>query len=272
MAPPEELTFSWLLLSAVGLMLLLGAGLVVFMMVYQRRLLDQQRHLRATEAAYQQQLLAATIEAQEAERERIGRDLHDGIGSTIATAKLMVHRLEQTAVNGNQELFGMVTDILSTAVQDTRRISHNLYPAVLSHFGLADALRHLAKSSHEAGTLRTQFQVDYPVPLPGPQELALYRICQELINNALKHARGATLLTVSLLPRGPLLVLTVQDDGCGFDRAALPSGGAGLRSVDARVRMLGARLFSHSAPDQGTQIIIEIPLPEAVPARTAAVG
>ncbi|RTQ46301.1 sensor histidine kinase [Hymenobacter gummosus] len=261
MAAPEELTFSWLLLGAVSLMLLLGAGLVGFLIVYQRRLLGQQRHLRAAEAAYQQQLLAATIEAQEAERERIGRDLHDGIGSTIATAKLMVHRLEQTAAGGNAELFGMVTDILSTAVQDTRRISHNLYPAVLSHVGLADALRHLAKSSNETGALRIQLAVDYPTPLPVQQELALYRICQELITNAFKHARGATTLTVSLQPRGPVLVLTIADDGCGFDRAALPGGGAGLRSIDARVRMLGARQLGHSAPGQGTLTVIEIPLP-----------
>lgn len=266
MATPEELTFSWLLLSAVGLMLLLAAGLVTFLMVYQRRLLAQQRHLRRTEAAYQQQLLVATIEAQEAERARIGRDLHDGIGSTIATAKLLVHRLEQTSQGQNAELFDMVTDILSAAVQDTRRLSHNLYPTVLSHFGLVDALRNLVKTSNEASACRVVLDVDYPAPLPRQQELALYRICQELVTNCLKHARGATCLTLSLRPRGPELVLAVQDDGCGFDRAALPTGGAGLRSIDARVRMLGARQHSHSAPGQGSQVVIEIPLPAAVEA------
>ncbi|MCC3158254.1 sensor histidine kinase [Hymenobacter sp. 15J16-1T3B] len=263
MAAPEEVTFSWLLLSAVVLMLLLGAGLVGFLVVYQKRLLRQQKHLRATEVAYQQQLLAATIEAQEHERERIGRDLHDGIGSTIATAKLLVHRLEQMAPVEHTELFAMVTDILSTAVQDTRRISHNLYPAVLTHFGLAEALRHLAKVSDEAGPLRVQLTLDYAGLLPVQQELALYRICQELVNNAMKHARGASLLTVSLQPQGSTLTLTVADDGCGFDRATLPSGGAGLRSIDARVRMLGARLLSQSAPQQGTRISIEIPTASA---------
>lgn len=267
MATPEELTFSWLLLSAVGLMLLLGAGLVTFLMVYQRRLLAQQRRLRQTEAAYQQLLLVATIEAQEAERARIGRDLHDGIGSTIATAKLLVHRLEQISRRAdNAALFEMVTDILSAAVQDTRRISHNLYPTVLSHMGLADALRNLAHTSNETGTCRLVLDVDYPAPLPLQQELALYRICQELVTNGLRHARGATRLTLSLRPRGPELVLTVQDDGCGFDRAALPAGGAGLRSIDARVRMLGARQLSRSAPGQGTQVVIEIPRPAPEPA------
>lgn len=272
MASPEELTFSWLLLSAVGLMLLLGAGLVAFLMVYQRRLLAQQRRLRHTEALYQQQLLVATIEAQEAERARIGRDLHDGIGSTIATAKLLVHRLEQTSQGHDAELFGMVTEVLSAAVQDTRRISHNLFPAVLTHFGLPDALRNLVKASNEAAPLPILLDVDYPTALPLQQELALYRICQELINNCHKHARGATRLTISLRPRGSELVLTVQDDGCGFDRASLPGGGAGLRSIDARVRMLGARQLTHSAPGQGCQIIIEMPLPEALPTASPVIA
>lgn len=259
MASPEEITFSWLLLSAVVLMLLLGGGLVLFLVVYQKRLLRQQKQQRAAEMAYQRQLLAATIEAQENERERIGRDLHDGIGSTISTAKLLVHRLEQVVPPGHAELFAMVTEILSTAVQDTRRISHNLYPAVLTHFGLAEALRHLAKVSNEAGPLPVRLDLDYAGLLPVQQELALYRICQELVNNAMKHARGATLLTVSLRPHGPLLTLTVADDGCGFDAATLPSGGAGLRSIDARVRILGARQLRQSAPQQGTRVSIEIP-------------
>lgn len=263
MAAPAEITFSWLLFSAVLLMLLLGAGLVVFLVIYQRRLLQQQQRLRATEAAYQQQLLAATIEAQEHERARIGRELHDGIGTTIATAKLLVHRLVQNrpdAEADTAELLDMVADILGTAVQDTRRISHNLYPAVLTHFGLAEALRHLVAVSDEASQLHVQLVLEYPAPLPLPQELALYRICQELVNNALKHARGARHLRLSLQQQPAQLLLTVADDGCGFDRAALPSGGAGLRSIDTRVRMLGGQLLHEPAPaGDGTCIRIEVP-------------
>ncbi|RZK88860.1 MAG: hypothetical protein EOO62_37015, partial [Hymenobacter sp.] len=111
MDAPAETDFLKLLAVGVGLLLLLGALLVVFVVTYQKRLLQQQLRLRAAEAEYQQQLLAAVIEAQEHERERIGRDLHDGIGSTIATAKMLVNRLETNQPADNRpELFGMVKE------------------------------------------------------------------------------------------------------------------------------------------------------------------
>jgi two-component system NarL family sensor kinase len=177
MDAPAETEFLKLLAVGIGLLLLLGALLVLFVVTYQKRLLQQQLRLRAAEAEYQQQLLAAVIEAQERERERIGRDLHDGIGSTIATAKMLVNRLETNQPADNRpELFGMVKEIMSTAVHDVRSISHSLFPAVLARYGLADALQHLVDVSNETGTLAIELEVDYPEPLALAQELALYRI------------------------------------------------------------------------------------------------
>lgn len=265
MDAPAENEFLKLLAVGVGLLLLIGALLVLFVVTYQKRLLRQQLALRTAEATYQQQLLAAVIEAQEHERERIGRDLHDGIGSTIATAKMLVNRLESDQPTDNRpELFGMVKEIMGTAVHDVRSISHSLFPAVLARYGLADALQHLVDVSNETGTLDIELEVDYPQPLALPQELALYRICQELIHNALKHARGATRLDVLLRQRGPLLTLVVEDDGPGFDAAHLgPDGqpttkGAGLRSIEVRVQLLQARLRQQSAPGQGLRTVVEV--------------
>ena len=267
MASPAEITFGQLLFIAIGVMLLAAGALLLFLVTYQKRLLRQQLHLRTTEAAYQQQLLTAVIDAQERERERIGRDLHDGIGSTIAMAKMLVNRLETThASEDNAGLLALVKEIMSTAVQDIRSVSHSLYPAVLARFGLADALQHLVDVCNETATLAIELDIDYPHPLALAQELALYRICQELIHNALKHAHGATKLTVQLHQSAALLTLAVADDGCGF--AAVPPGsprpvaeGIGLRSIDVRVQMLQAHLRHESAPGKGTAIVIELPLP-----------
>ncbi|QKG58398.1 sensor histidine kinase [Hymenobacter sp. BRD128] len=250
-------------------MLLSGVALVLFVVVYQKRLLQQQLQLRAAEAEYQQQLLAAVIEAQEHERERIGRDLHDGIGSTLATAKLLMGRLESTdAAEEAANLSSMVKEILGEAVHDVRGLSHSLYPAVLDRFGLAEALQHLADVCNETSTLDVELSIEYQQPLALAQELALYRICQELIHNAQKHARGATLLQVRLRQHGTRVSLAVEDDGCGFDSAALESsrpasGGAGLRSIEVRVQMLRARLSQQSAPGQGTCTLIEMDTPTA---------
>jgi len=96
------------------------------------------------------------------------------------------------------------------------------------------------------------------------QELALYRICQELIHNALKHATGATELLVRLHQTSQQLVLTVQDNGCGFPvgTAAPKVTGAGLRSIEVRVQMLRARLHRHSAPGEGTCMMVELDMRE----------
>lgn len=263
MDSPPELAFGQLLIGGISFMLLSAVGLVLFIVTYQKRLLQQQLQLRLAEAEYQQQLLSAVIAAQEYERERIGRDLHDGIGSTLATAKLLVGRLENTAADEATNLTIMVKEILSNAVHDVRGLSHSLYPAVLDRFGLAEALQHLADVCNETSTLDVELSIDYERPLALQQELALYRICQELIHNAQKHAEGATLLQVRLHQRGPTLSLAVEDDGCGFDTVALEStrpasGGAGLRSIEVRVQMLRARLSQQSVPGKGTLMLVEM--------------
>lgn len=168
MDAPPEVEFAPLLFTGIGLMLLAAVTLVLFVVTYQKRLLQQQLRLRAAEAEYQ---LAAVIDAQE--RERIGRDLHDGIGSTLATAKLLVGRLGSLAAPAEAaSLTGRVKDILGNAVHDVRGLSHSLYPAVLNRFGLAEALQHLADVSTDTGALPVELEIEYPYPLPLTQELA----------------------------------------------------------------------------------------------------
>jgi signal transduction histidine kinase len=266
MDAPSEVAFSTLLFGGIAFMLLAAGLLVGFVVVYQRRLLGQQRRQRAAEATYQRQLLAAVIEAQERERERIGRDLHDGLGSTIATAKLLLNRLGASRPPAEaEELLARVQEIMAGAVHDVRSVAHNLYPVVLDRFGLAEALQHLVDVSNEAGSVAVSLSLRYPRPLALAQELALYRICQELLHNALKHAQGATWLRVALEQYDTQLVLMVEDNGCGFEPdppdAAPPVGGAGLRSIDVRVQLLRARLHRRAAPGQGTLTRIELDYP-----------
>jgi signal transduction histidine kinase len=264
MDAPAEVAFSQLLFGGIGFMLLSGGALLFFLVTYQKRLLRQQLHQRTSEAAFQQQQLTAVIEAQERERERIGRDLHDGIGSTIAMAKMLVNRLDtKDSLEDSAGLLALVKEIMSTAVQDVRSVSHSLYPAVLARFGLADALQHLVDVCNETAALTIELQILYPQPLALAQELALYRICQELIHNAIKHAQGATLLLVRLHQSTALLTLVVEDNGCGFAPAS-PDGppieGIGLRSIQVRVQMLQAHLRHEPAPSQGTRMVIELPI------------
>lgn len=263
MPPPAEVVFGQLLFVGIAVMLLAAGTLLAFFVTYQKRLLQQQLHLRMAEALHQEQVLAAIIEAQEGERERIGQDLHDGIGSTVATAKLLVNRLSSTpTLPPPPDLLALIEELMTAAVHDVRSISHSLYPAVLARYGLAEALQHLVDVCNETDTLPIQLEINYFRPLPLPQELALYRICQELLHNALKHAKGATQLSIRLRQQDRLLTLVVEDDGCGFpaDPAKFKAG-AGLRSIDVRVQMLKARLHRQATSDQGCHTIIELNLP-----------
>lgn len=251
MVAPPEVAFGPLLLAGIAFMVLVAGGFLFFLVTYQKRLLSHQGQLRATDALHRQQLLAAIIEAQEVERERIGQDLHDSIGSTVATAKMLVSRLRDDPPPPNaHELLPLVEELMVAAVHDVRSISRNLYPTLLSRFGLAEAIWHLVTVSNEIRKMHVSLEVCYPQPLALAQELALYRICQELVANSLKHARGATHLTVRLHQQGPQLTLAVEDNGCGF--AAGVSPGVGLRSIGLRVQMLRAQLSQHSVPGQGT--------------------
>ena len=267
MDAPAEVTFAPLLLGGIGLMLLAAGGLVLFLVVYQKRLLQQQLRLRAAEALHQQELLTTIIEAQEAERERIGRDLHDDIASSIAMAKMLVDRLATAPTAADAPaLLDLAREALGTAVDEVRSVSHSLYPAVLARVGLAQALAYLADLCRRTGTLAVTFDVDYPHPLALAQELALYRICQELVHNALKHAHGATQLRIQLFQTGARLALVVADDGCGYTSAEGPaatSNGMGLRSIGVRVQMLHACLYQESAPGQVTRVCIELEAPAA---------
>lgn len=264
MVAPAEVTFAPLLLGGIGLMVLVAGGFVWFVVSYQQRLYRQQLALRAAEAAHQHALLAAVIDAQEAERARIGRDLHDDVASSVAMAQMLVERLAtRDAADDPAVLFGLAREVLGAAVADVRSTSHQLYPASLARVGLVKALERLADLSRHSDGLDVDFEAHYPHLLPPAAELALYRICQELVHNVLKHAHGATLLRIGLHQKSAKLVLAVEDNGCGFvpeqPIPAAPAGtGVGLRSIGARVQLLGAQLVQHTAPGQGTRTRVEL--------------
>ncbi|WP_460501563.1 sensor histidine kinase, partial [Hymenobacter agri] len=163
-------------------------------------------------------------------------------------------------------LFTVAREVLAAAVADVRSTSHQLYPASLARVGLVKALERLADLSRHAEGLDVHFDAHYPHALPEAAELALYRICQELVHNSLKHAHGATFLRIGLHQNGSQLVLEVEDNGCGYEFGSPASvrAGVGLRSIGARVQLLGALLVQEAALGRG--VLTRIELTHAAPA------
>ncbi|UYZ65091.1 sensor histidine kinase [Hymenobacter weizhouensis] len=250
------------LILVTPILLLLALGIVAFVVRYQRRLLQQQQEMQAMHEAAQQQALEAALLAQEEERRRIAGDLHDGVGTTLAIVKLHLNTLDQPTLT--QE----ATALLDQAISEVRRISRNLLPAALQKFGLPFALEALSRTMPDDGpTQVTLTQHGNPRRLDPQYELIVYRVVQELLGNGLRHAH-ATHISIEVEFGPDYLALQYTDDGVGFDPTLSEQQpapgvrtGLGLTNLRSRVGVLRGTLRHESAPGQGTQVWISLPIP-----------
>ena len=243
---------------------LAGAGaLGLGLLRNRRRLAGQRRQLHAQREALR--TAQAVLAGQEAERARVARDLHDGLGGMLATVKLYLGGV-RTRLDLPPEparLFAQAVDHLDGAVAELRRVARHLLPEAVLAFGLGPALRDLCETTEQGGGLHVQLQthgLDAP-RLPPALEVELFRMVQELLTNARRHAQARRVL-VQLMRHADSLQLVVEDDGRGFDPATA-SAGVGLRSVRTRAAYLGGTLEVQAAPGQGTSVSLDLRLAPA---------
>jgi two-component system, NarL family, sensor histidine kinase UhpB len=209
-------------------------------------------------------------EAQEAERRRVARELHDSVNQILSSVKFRLQSIEGKLDAGTVVEPGDVLQAkvyLEKAIQEVRRISRNLRPSELDDLGLMPALRSLCSEFTE----RTGVAIDLktarlPQGLPADLELNLYRIVQEALGNVEKHAR-ATEAVLHLVRDGTVVRVVLRDNGRGFDPAQ-PRGrkrkgqgpGMGLVDMQERAAFMGGTCSLNSSPGEGTEIVIEMPL------------
>lgn len=205
----------------------------------------------------------ALIEGQENERKRVSRELHDGLGQLFTAIKLNIQHLRSGVMKNDAESIAkrlqLLEHNLGVAIEEVKHISHNLMPDVLEQFGLIPALQDLVKNWNSAGDITITLEIvglDYQ--LPPQMELALFRMAQELITNAVRHS-GALSIFVQLIDHTTTLILMVEDDGQGFNPLA-EGKGLGLRNIQSRAELLDGTVYIDSAPNKGTVTTIEIPL------------
>lgn len=208
--------------------------------------------------------MSALLEGQEKERERIAADLHDRLGSMLATVKLYFNSVEeniQQLKKENKEYYSKASSLLDDACEEVRKISHDLASGVLLKFGLVAALKELQDTVSKSNQLQMQLNIfGMEKRLPIEMESNIYRIVQELLNNTLKHANAKS-FSVQLNNNGNNLNLLVEDDGMGFDPNKLKDNtGIGLKNVNERLRKLNAKLELDAIIGRGTTYIINIPL------------
>lgn len=248
----------------IGLMVTFLAAAMVGYLFYNRYRLRQKAALDAAIIKEQQLGLNAVIEAQEAERKRIAKDLHDGIAQELVALKLgfnvLQNKLEKVAPTEAKTL-NELSEQLNESCTEVRNISHVMMPPTLEQHGLVPSLQLLLRNSLEHVGLQAEFEhFNLPERLEEKTELGLYRIAQELLNNILKHAQ-ANKVALQLYQAGTHLIMRIEDNGKSFDfEAAKRKGSMGLLNVLSRVSTLGGTFTSEQGAEFGTVSTIRVPM------------
>jgi PAS domain S-box-containing protein len=211
------------------------------------------------------------IEAQEAERQRVARELHDGVNQVLASAKMRLRKVEEIASELNpaaREILSRSHRLIGQALEENRRIAHNLRPSDLDELGLAVACLNFCKELRSRTNLTVLCSATrLRQRLPAMVELNLFRIVQEAVNNVEKHAH-AKKLRVRISHKGGSLVLQIRDDGRGFEDKESKGGkgmwhGNGLSNMQQRAMSVGGICEVKSVPNRGTVVTVRVPFKNA---------
>lgn len=257
------------ILAIIGCILLIGG--YVFYIQY-RHLLDQQTINLQKETLHQKEIgdlkkkhevsnLQTLITTQEEERRRIAQDLHDSLGSLLASLKIQTRKVERVSSENKSKIaWQEYYRILDTVTAEARRIAHNIMPPALSRMGLVAALEDLANTIHYDNRLEVAFQqIDYDHALEHEKEITMYRIAQELCANAVRHAEADHLL-MQLSRHNGTVTLVVEDNGKGMNMESSTVIGMGMDSIRSRVDLLEGEMEIVSVPGRGTSFTIHVPV------------
>lgn len=243
------------------LFLLVALFMVSFLFLYRKRQQSFAREKTAMQDAFQRELLQSQLEIQETTLQNIAQEIHDNIGQTLSLAKLNLNTLDPAKPNWEDKT-RTSKELVSKAIQDLRSLSKTMYSEAVLASGLCKAVAHELSLLQASGASHTSLQINgEPERLPPQTELILFRIVQEALHNIIKHAK-ATLVSVKIWADENTLYVLIADNGVGFDIALQNNGvdgGAGLRNMLNRARLIGGECKLHSAPEKGTQIELYIP-------------
>jgi signal transduction histidine kinase len=200
------------------------------------------------------------VEAQELERTRLARELHDETGQALTSILLGLKPLEQSAESAEaRDALESVRELVISTLQNVRRLAVELRPSALDDFGLVPAVERLTETFREQSGLRVDLESQLgEARLPNEAETTLYRVIQEALTNVIKHA-GASRVSILLQRKKSTAVAVVEDDGSGFDPSDGRPDALGLVGMRERVSLAGGRLQIESTPGSGTTVVAEVP-------------
>lgn len=263
----REAQFNRAVIVAVFLIVLIGM-LVIILWLNKSRFKKKQELLeKELEIQLQEASIQAALSSQELERKRFAQDLHDGMGQLISSLRLLLGNINSnSSMESRIEVVSKSEKVIDEMQKEIRGIAFNLMPQTLIQYGLVPALKEMALRITSSGQVNVSvISFDIPKRLPEIQEISLYRIIQEWVNNVLKYGQ-APKIEIQLVGHENELSITIEDTGKGFDTGVLELGsGNGWRNILSRVKLIHGELEIDSHPNRsGTTLIIRVPL-EGVP-------
>lgn len=257
-----------LVLVGISVMLLLFVSFLLIFISTQRRKLQYQKYIQQLHQSQQNLLIEAAVRSEESERLRIAEALHDEVGTLLSSSKL---HFENIRLNENDPhntpLYTKGQELLDEAIAQIRGMSHNLHSSILQEFGLFEAVRHFMQKLMDENLAEATMALDcrYPANLK-ENEISIYRMIQELINNLIKHAKPKK-IHISCVNTEEWLVLTIFHNGKGltqekFEELKFQKNSMGFKIIQNRLILLKGKLIFSSRPD-GYFIDIYLPTADA---------
>ncbi|MGL2988276.1 sensor histidine kinase [Flavobacterium sp. RSSA_27] len=237
--------------------MILAVVLIVFFYFSRKKIIQKEIEKKNSEIAHQKELLKAMIETQETERKRIAQDLHDDISSKLNVVALNAHLLTtpNLSLKELEEIKSNVITLTGKALENSRKIAHDLLPPVLEKFGLDAGVEELCMEFSSAKGVQVVYNNEVTFDeAETRRHLHVFRILQELLNNSIRHGK-ATNMTVSFVQQGHYTKCLYTDNGVGFDETnEAHQKGLGLKNIESRISFLKGSLSFQSEVNQGVQV------------------
>jgi two-component system, NarL family, sensor kinase len=243
--------------------LLVGFVLSMFFF-YQRKRQKQEQELIRMKEEYEQEALRSQLEIQETTMKAIAQELHDNIGQSLSVIKLW---MAIAPIDESHEAFEGVQnskELLHKVIREMADLTKSLHTDRITDIGLSEAINFDLASIRRSGILKVEFEAEgEEFHFPDQKSVFLFRMYQEMMNNILKHSKATEVKVSIVYPGNDIFVMTIKDDGVGFDlqqkkESTAGSSGLGLKSMRNRAKMIGADLSIQSEPGKGTTISVRV--------------
>jgi len=256
---------SFNIIVGIAVMLLFFASMLIVFIFSQRKKLKYQKDMQNLRETQQNQLIEAAVRSEEIERHRIAETLHDEVGAILSSSKLHLQGIKTTSLDDRDKLLHEKgKELLDEGIQKVRGISHNLHSNILKEFGLNEAIQHFMSTITQGTLIKASTSLDANYTTQNPEnDISIYRMVQELVNNILKHAHVKK-IEISSTYVSNQLVVTIFHDGNGlsqqqFEEYRYKKEGLGLKNIMNRIILLKGEIIFSNATD-GSRIIIHIPV------------